>query len=767
MNLKTKVDPIQILNHVRSEIIFDLFLITNNIFELYKYFIMRILLFIFGFFLSQLSFASSLAESTLNSDSRKSDMILPAKGVIQRLIGSRVNKIEFQTISPVNGFDTFEITAKNGNLCVAGSSTVAICYGFNTYLKDACHSMVTWSGRNLNIPSVWPDYEKKQSSPYRYRYYLNVVTFGYTTPYWDWARWEKELDWMALHGINMPLASVASEAIAEKVWLKLGLKKNEIRDFFTAPAHLPWHRMGNLNKWDGPFSDAWQENQMKLQHKIINRMRNLGFEPIAPAFAGFVPEAFMEKHPELKVNRLKWGGFPEKNNAFVLPPDSPYFEEIGKLFVQEWEKEFGKNTYYLSDSFNEMELPIPENDKATKYKLLESYGESIYKSIVAGNPDAVWVTQGWTFGYQHKFWDKPSLQALLSKVPDDKMIIIDLANDYPKWIWHTDLTWKTHEGFYGKNWIFSYTPNFGGKTPLTGELDMYASYSAEALRSNYRKRLIGFGSAPEGIENNEVIYELLADMGWQENEMNLDKWIDGYCRSRYGACPEKMKNAWSLLRKSAYGSLHSYTRFLWQTVVPDKRRKSFIDTSDEFMRSVELFLECSDELKNSELYRNDAIEFSALYLSAKADIHYKVALKADSLGQKERAKQSLKETVDLLLDVDRLLESHPSYRLEKWVNYAHKQATTPEEKMKYEANAKRLITTWGGSQADYSARIWSGLIRDYYIPRIQMHLNDKNADIRIWEEKWINSSWKSKTEPFLNPIDVAKRLVNSSKNISL
>ena len=65
-----------------------------------------------------------------------------------------------------------------------------------------------------------------------------------------------------------------------------------------------------------------------------------------------------------------------------------FFEEIGKLFVEEWEKEFGENTYYLSDSFNEMELPIDKEDKEAKYKLLAEYGETIYKSIAAGNPDA-------------------------------------------------------------------------------------------------------------------------------------------------------------------------------------------------------------------------------------------------------------------------------------------------------------------------------------------------------------------------------------------
>ena len=54
---------------------------------------------------------------------------------------------------------------------------------------------------------------------------------------------------------------------------------------------------------------------------------------------------------------------------------------------------------------------------------------------------------GWTFGYQHSFWDKESLKALLSNVPDDKMIIIDLGNDYPKWVWSTEQTWKVHDGF--------------------------------------------------------------------------------------------------------------------------------------------------------------------------------------------------------------------------------------------------------------------------------------------------------------------------------
>ncbi|WP_353331781.1 alpha-N-acetylglucosaminidase [Bacteroides sedimenti] len=700
------------------------------------------------------------------NSSYAAEQITSVKQLLQRQIGEKANEINYQLIESSNGKEVFEIEAKQGTLTLKGSSPVALCYAFHTYLREACHAMKTWSGKHLALPERWPDYVlKNQVTPYEYRYFLNVCTFGYTTPYWDWARWEKEIDWMALRGVNMPLATVASEAIAERVWLRMGLTKKEIREFFTAPAHLPWHRMGNLNKWDGPLSDEWQEDQIKMQHLIINRMRQLGMEPIAPAFAGFVPMAFAQQHPDIKFKHLKWGGFDEKYNAYVLPPDSPFFEEIGKLFIEEWEKEFGKNKFYLSDSFNEMELPIEKNDVEGKYKLLAQYGESIYRSIAAGNPDAVWVTQGWTFGYQHSFWDKKSLQALLSKVPDDKMIIVDLGNDYPKWVWKTEQTWKVHDGFYGKKWIFSYVPNFGGKTALTGDMQMYAFSSAEALHSSSCGNLIGFGSAPEGLENNEVIYELLADMGWRSQAIDLDKWLESYCKARYGAYPDAMKQAWSLLRNTAYSSLYSYPRFTWQTVTPDKRRVSKIDTSDDFMHAVELFLSCADNLKKSELYVNDAIELSAFYVAAKADKLYNKALKEDASGHAATAQKYLQQTIDLLLKTDRLLVSHPVYRLEEWVKLARNKGTTTAEKNAFEANSKRLITTWGGFQEDYAARFWSGLIKDYYIPRLKLYFSKGRNGIDRWEEKWINTPWHNTTKPYENPVNSAIGLVQQVKDI--
>lgn len=680
-----------------------------------------------------------------------------ARGVIERTVGT-TDHIDLELVGRKDGKDCYEINAEGGRLAIKGSSANAICYAFNTYLHEACGSMVTWSGRHLDLPSEWPDFSASCTSPYQLRYFLNVCTFGYTTPYWDWERWSKELDWMALHGVNMPLASVASEAIAKRVWTKLGLTEEEADAFFTGPAHLPWHRMGNLNAFDGPLNSEWHNAQIELQHKILEKMRALDMEPVAPAFAGFVPPAFMKKHPEIQANQLVWGGFDLDYNACVLSPDSPWFGKIGKMFVEEWEKEFGKATYYLSDSFNEMRLPVDKDDVEGKHRLLAKYGEAICSSITAGNPDAVWVTQGWTFGYQHDFWDKESMKALLSNVPDDKLIIIDLGNDYPKWVWHTEQTWKVQEGFWGKKWIYSYVPNFGGKVLPTGDLTMYAEGSVEALKSPFGKNLVGFGSAPEGLENNEVVYELLADMGWASENIDLDEWLETYCKARYGYCDEGLLGIWKHLHNTVYNSLYSYPRYTWQTVVHDRRRKSRHDMDDEFGQAVSDFLKYADKCSASQLYRNDAVEFAALWLAELADRHYELAL---ANGKTVLGLGELDTCVEILAQVDRLLASHPEYTLEEWVDYARRSTGNPLLKDAYEANAKRLITTWGGWQEDYAARFWSGLIADYYIPRLKIHFSEEASSLDEWEEKWIKTPWKNTTVAFDDPVGKAAELIRN------
>ena len=61
--------------------------------------------------------------------------------------------------------------------------------------------------------------------------------------WWPWERWERELDWMALNGINLALAFAGQELAAQHAFARFGLSEQDMASFFSGPAFLAWQRM--------------------------------------------------------------------------------------------------------------------------------------------------------------------------------------------------------------------------------------------------------------------------------------------------------------------------------------------------------------------------------------------------------------------------------------------------------------------------------------------------------------------------------------------
>jgi len=78
---------------------------------------------------------------------------------------------------------------------------------------------------------------------------MNVCTVSYSSVWWDWERWEQEIDWMALQGINLPLSFTGQEYIWTKLYNKFGLTEAELQEYFSGPAFLAWNRMGNVSSF--------------------------------------------------------------------------------------------------------------------------------------------------------------------------------------------------------------------------------------------------------------------------------------------------------------------------------------------------------------------------------------------------------------------------------------------------------------------------------------------------------------------------------------
>lgn len=686
-----------------------------------------------------------------------------------------LQRVSRQTSIPVNlelkknaGNMYYEYSVVDGVLHLKGSDNVALCRGFYDYVKTHDLGMYSWSGNNIELPSELPVTSSvKVVSPFQNHYYFNVCTYGYSMPYWDWARWEQEIDWMALHGINMPLALVGYEAILARVWKQMGLTDEEINGYFVGPAHLPWMRMGNVSGIDGPLNADWHKDQLALQHKILERMRSLGMKPICPGFPGFIPEAFKRIYPDLHIVETHWGG---AFHNWMISPAEPLFAKISEAFIREWEKEFGKCDYYLVDSFNEMDIPFPEKGNPARYEMAASYGEKVYSAIKKANKDAVWVMQGWMFGYQRHIWDYETLGALVSHVPDDKMLLLDLAVDYNKHFWHSEVNWEYYKGFYNKQWVYSVIPNMGGKVGMTGVLDFYANGHLEALSSANRGNLVAHGLAPEGIENNEVLYELVTDAGWSSRRIDVRDWLKQYSRNRYGAVPERLMTAWDYLLKSVYGSFTDHPRFNWQ-FRPGSVKNGSINMNVDYFRGLEAFISASDELKDSPYYLTDLCEMTAHYLGGKAELLTKLIDQEYLLGDTLQARflQSRFET--LMLGMDRILSQHPTLRLDRWLSFASKSARTDAQRIQYETNARRIVTIWGPPVDDYAARIWSGLIGNYYLGRWKEYYRGRESgeavNLAEWERRWVEENHDSyRWDSDLDVVSFAREMLALSKDIS-
>ena len=67
--------------------------------------------------------------------------------------------------------------------------------------------------------------------------------------------------------------------------------------------------------------------------------------------------------------------------------------------------------------------------------------------------------------------------------------------------------------------------------------------------------MIGTGLTPEGIEQNDMMYELMNEMGYRIKALNsveLEDWIKYYALRRYGGTNDNIVKAWKLLIHSVY-----------------------------------------------------------------------------------------------------------------------------------------------------------------------------------------------------------------------
>jgi alpha-N-acetylglucosaminidase len=698
---------------------------------------------------------------------------------VKRIVKDKAAAFQVEYVAPEKGKDVFEIETAAGKIMLRGSNGISVASALNYYLQHYGHCSITWNGNNMKLPAKLPAVQKKvrKRTPYQYRYYLNYCTFNYSMSWWNWERWQQEIDWMALNGINMPLAITGEEAIWQRVYTSMGFTDEQLNRFFSGPAYFSWFWMGNIDAWGGPLPQHWMDTHRELQKKVLAAERAMGMKPVLPAFTGHVPPSFKEKFPAAKVKKTNWGaGF---EDVYILDPSDPLFETIGKKFIEEQTKEYGTDHFYSADTFNE-NLP-PSNDST----YLNDISKKVFESMAAADPQAVWVMQGWMFHYQAAFWQPTQIKALLNAIPDDHMILLDLYSE-------SHPVWNRTNAYDGKPWIWNMLHNFGGNVSLWGRMSAVANDPAATLHDPASGKMVGIGLTPEGIAQNPALYQLMLENVWRDSAIELSAWLQQYALQRYGFFNAATNKAWKILQRTVYngglgeGGPESIivarpTINGWADRV---RTKLDYDPADLVM-AWELFVQAAPALQKSEGFQYDLVDITrqvlanyALPLQQKWVLAY---LQNDTAAYKRYTKAFL----ELMDDMDRLLSTQKEFLLGKWIADARSCGVNGQEKDLYELNARNIITLWGDKESElheYSNRQWAGLIKSFYKPRWEqyflylkekmkvggrMETNDFETAIKAWEWKWVNGHEHYTDKVTGNPVTISVALYKKYKNVIL
>lgn len=636
-------------------------------------------------------------------------MIRAARDLIGRVTPGYEKQFALEIIpaDTVCGEDVFEIDSRKGKILLRGNNPVALASAYHWYLKYTCGAQLSWFGDQLDLPARLP----LPAAPERhtingcYRAYFNYCTLSYTAPWWDWERWQREIDWMAMNGINMPLQPIGLDAIWYETLLRMGFTDLEARSFLVAPAHQAWQWMPNIESFGGPLPKSWIESHTDLARRIFARELELGMHPIQQAFTGYVPKLLKEKYPDACIaQQPEWFGF---EGVSQLDPLDPLFDRMGHLFMQMQDSLFGSHGIYAADPFHESAPPV----NTPEY--LAAVGETISRLINDFDPNGIVAMQAWSIR-----------EAIVRQFPKERLVVLDLNGS----------TYGGHQNFWGYPFVAGNLHNFGGRINLHGDLPLLASNQYLTARQK-ASNVVGSGLFMESIVQNPVYYALAFEMPFHQDTEALDKWLDSYVLRTYGDSSATARQAWDILLKDPYSRGTNGVEF--SSIIAARPairvKKSGPNAGfhipydpQSLLEAERLLLADAEKLKASEPYRFDVVDVQRQIMSNLGQEIHRAAADAYLAGDLAAFTLHSNRFLELLLDVDTLLATRTEWNFDCWVTDARRWGTTSEEKELLERDATALVTYWGFTpgytcrQFDYSWREWAGLIRRYYYARWKM-----------------------------------------------
>lgn len=678
------------------------------------------------------------------------DIIEDVKGIIARTIGEKyVDGFELRLDRRLKT-DYYTVESLRGVVRLISNSGVGLASAFNCYLKEVCKCHVSRFGNRIELPQNLPQVKGKieRHTTFKHRYAYNYCAHSYSMSFWNEKDWQKELDFLAMNGVNMILDITGMEEVYRRFLTKLGYRLREIKNFLTGPSYFAWCYMANITGVGGPLHDNFFYESAELARKNHRRMQVLGIDVVLEAYNGMVPSDIAKKVRDIPtIEQGLWNGLPR---PLMIDPASVSYVKYATLFYECQKEVFGDITkFFAGDICHEGGSLKGTNEK------------DVYMNFVGAltkfRRDAVVIMQGWG--------ENPTKAFIKYSKPfrDEHVLMLDLfAESRPKSEGRSAPLSKF-------NYLYGMLNSFGGRMGIHGNIDVLPE---KIRRSSKNSNFKGIALTAESNTSDPAVVDLFFSTVWEDIK-DTNEWLKSFAERRYGARNENIEKSLEIQLKTAlsdkYYNLGEGAPENLLCGRPEGRydkvsswgNTKFGYNVKEFEDAAKLFLADYDKFKDNECYVYDAVNILRQVISNKI---YGIILNMESEYKSKDYFAFLengKKLLSLADTLDKILLNHKDFTLGEYLGKVEQYANKLDDFTKelYLINAKALITTWysrpaanPGGLHDYSNRQWGDLVSQFYKVRwekfiefVQEEMDGKKPRPIDWfklEWDWVISDTK-------------------------
>lgn len=610
--------------------------------------------------------------------------------LIKRNTPRIADQFVLKTIDSDNGYDCYEIYSEDKKVVLAGNSPLSQAMAYYDYLGRYHGVVITSGDYDISTISSAPLPEEKinRTIKRKIRAMTSYEAFSLSGNFRGFDRWEKEIDFMAMHGFNRALQPVGFDGVLFRTLTDIGMPENFCLEFSSGPAFLMNQLTGNIAGTNSVNSKEYLERKITVGKLISDRERSLGIEPIFPAAIPSVPFSLRKKYIKMDIFKAPmWYNFPP---IFFIRPKNAFFSVFNKKFLTVQREALGETHSYIFEG-------VYESDKKGYNSHLADLGKALEEMLNEFDKDAVC--------YLHT----SSINAdFFKSCSGDKYIFLDDCKMS-----------KNSDILSDKKYIPEVSGNRYGRTGIYGNVQKLCD-------NPFANSELGGALAFDTFDVNPVYCAAALKAITAADSFERDDFVRDFCTKRYKT-DSFSDDIISLI--DLCSSDECTGSIICARPCTNVKHTAPYDTMERSYDFHKLY-PIAQRIINSEDKKIDAMraDIQSIVRQFLSDLAYPVYIKATEFFREKNVRnfeQASNLFLEICEDIDRLLRTREETNFcTKYVE-AQELGSSQEEKESLQINFLLLHTIWG--PFDHSILYdtvwneWGGLVKDYYEARWHMY----------------------------------------------